>query len=84
MLTDTDRRHDGHPTDADRTVTDAGAEAFVAHIAQLERQLVELAGRVGWLQSENARLSETIRQLQAPAVSHMCETSPIGSGPKRS
>ncbi len=50
---------------------DTTATELVCLVRDLNQQVLELAGRVGWLQAENARLTETIRQLQAPAVSHM-------------
>ncbi len=70
-----------HPVD----LSDPSAEAFIRHIAHLEQTIMELSGRVGFLQAELLQLQEQVKLLSAPAeslTSHSAITyMPASDGP---
>jgi hypothetical protein len=71
----------------------AGVVELARLVRDQQQQLLELAGRVGWLQSENHRLTEQVRLLappaNEPAPSESANepmpnhTTPAGSSPLR-
>ncbi len=53
----------GHPDGQPSELSQA-----LAFIERQQQTIMELSGRVGWLQSENQRLQEEVRLLKAPAA----------------
>lgn len=75
------------PPDVSDTVRYVTDPALLALVDRITRESLELAGRVGWLQSENQRLGEQVRLLSAPASGNGYQIDPtiqVGESPATS